>query len=129
MSVPIPVRWLLTLGLIVLIIVLSVTPGNAKEGDSGFVWLVAITPAIVQKVMHFVAYGVLATLGWWTAETIERDRYRALAVLLLCAGLGAVLEWYQTYVPGRFGSLTDILVNLVGALSALTTVVLRNSAR
>ena len=46
-------------------------------------------------------------------------RYGALRIalaLLLSVGLGVALEWYQTQVPGRFGTITDMLLNAVGAI-------------
>jgi hypothetical protein len=33
--------------------------------------------------------------------------------------LGVVLEWYQTTVPGRYGTITDILLNTVGIVAGL----------
>jgi VanZ family protein len=41
------------------------------------------------------------------------------ASFLLTLGLGVALEWYQTQVPGRFGTLFDVLLNLVGTLLGL----------
>ena len=119
MTVPIPLRWLLTLGLIALIVVLSVTPGQAREGDSGFVWLVAVTPTLLQKSMHFVVYAVLAALWYWTLESLPSRGLRLAIVLLLSICLGATLEWAQTHIPGRFGALTDILLNAAGTLVGL----------
>ena len=39
-------------------------------------------------------------------------RRRSLSLALV---VGIALEWYQTTVPGRYGSITDILLNSLGA--------------
>src|SRR5262249_34941545 len=76
------------------------------EGDevvnTGFV---GRSPVPVGKALHFVAYAVLAYLAasrgvWW-----------------LLAGLGAhgaATEALQTLVPGRDGSLRDVLIDSAG---------------
>jgi glycopeptide antibiotics resistance protein len=43
-------------------------------------------------------------------------------VLSLC--LGVALEWYQTTVPGRFGTITDVILNTIGTISGLILAVL-----
>jgi VanZ family protein len=30
-----------------------------------------------------------------------------------------MLEWHQTRVPGRFGTVADVLLNLIGAIIGL----------
>ena len=52
----------------------------------------------------------------WTLAHVERQSVRILTALVLSIGLGVVLEWLQTLVPGRFGTLADIVLNTIGAL-------------
>ena len=121
-KVPASLRWLLTVVLIAAIVALSVTPGQAREDDSAFSWLIAITPTLLQKALHVVCYALLAGLWYWTLEGAGGRGRRAAIVLLACVGLGAALEWAQTGIPGRFGSLTDILLNAAGSLAGLAAV-------
>jgi len=118
-TVPISLRWIVTLLLVGAVIVLSVIPGHARSGDSAFVWLVAVTPAPLQKLMHFVIYAGLAWLWAWTLEGITHRWLRLAIAFVLTVGLGATLEWYQTRVPGRFGTLLDVLLNTAGAIAGL----------
>jgi VanZ family protein len=69
-------------------------------------------------------YGLLAFLWVWTLASIESTRLRLGISLLLTLGLGFALEWYQTRVPGRFGTLVDALLNAVGALIGVVVAVL-----
>lgn len=34
-------------------------------------------------------------------------------------GYGLVDEWHQTFIPGRYGSFTDVSLDVVGAISGL----------
>ena len=116
LSVPALTRWVVTLTFAALVIALSVTPGVARPGDSAFVWLVVNTPAPLQKLMHVVVYATLALLWMWTLASVESRAARITLVILLTVGLGAILEWHQTRVPGQFGTVFDILLNVIGTL-------------
>ena len=116
LSVPALTRWVVTLAFAALVIALSVTPGVARPGDSAFVWLVVNTPAPLQKLMHVVVYATLALLWMWTLASVESRAVRITLVILVTVGLGAILEWHQTRVPGRFGTMFDVLLNVIGAL-------------
>ena len=117
LNIPFAARLLATLAAAAAIIAASTVPGTPKPGDAAFVWLVYATPTGLQKSLHVVAYGVLAVLTLWTLqERVASGSVRILAVVLSTLVLGALLEWYQTTVPGRFGSLTDVLLNGAGIL-------------
>ena len=119
LSLPVPYRWLVTLAFVALVVVLSVTPGRAQPGDSIFAWLIVNTPTTVQKILHIGVYAALAMLWMWTFDALESNRLRIILALTLTIGLGSMLEWYQTMVPGRFGTLTDALLNIGGAVVGL----------
>jgi glycopeptide antibiotics resistance protein len=118
-TIPVPSRWLITLSFAVLLIVLSVTPGDSQKDDSIFAWLVVSTPTLVQKIMHVTAYAALAFLLAWTLDNIEPKVARMVTTFVLAVSLGIALEWYQTIVPGRFGTLFDILLNSLGVVAGL----------
>lgn len=103
------------------LLALSIIPGQAQHGDSVFVWAVAATPTVLQKTMHVLLYGLLAFLWAWTLSAVKSISTRiALALaLFLTAGFGASMEWAQTQVPGRFGTLQDAFLNIGGAVLGL----------
>ncbi len=117
-------RLLITLAFVVLVIVLSVIPGKSQTGDSIFVWLIANTPTLVQKLMHVAVYAALVFLWAWTLEHIESQTIRLATAFALTVSLGIALEWYQTTVPGRFGTLLDVLLNSLGALAGVIVAML-----
>ena len=119
LAIPPAYRWLITLAFVAILIVLSVTPGKSQAGDSMFIWLIANTPTLLQKLMHVFCYALLTGLWVWTLEAIESRVLRLALSLLLAVSLGGILEWYQTKVPGRFGSIVDVLLNAGGAVAGL----------
>ncbi len=62
---------------------------------------------ISDKLGHFAAYGALALLAWlaYAEETIRRRAMIALVVY------GALLEGLQSFIPGRFFSVFDMIAN------------------
>jgi VanZ family protein len=59
-------------------------------------------------------------LGWVTACALGNvlNRRKALVVaVFFCALLGTALEVYQLTVPGRFGTLIDVAINIAGTLT------------
>ena len=106
-----------------LLMLVSLTPDHPKPGDSAFTWLIANTPNLIQKVLHVCLYGVLALLLAWTLEGIQPKTYRFLIALIIAVAFGAVMEWCQTKVPGRFGTVYDVALNAVGAALGLLAAV------
>lgn len=117
-------RWALTLAFAGVVVVLSITPGVERHGDSVFGWLVLNTAKPLQKALHVVIYAMLALLWMWTLESVQSRWLRVVLTLAACVGMGAVLEWHQTRVPGRFGTITDVLLNLAGAILGLLAALL-----
>lgn len=112
-------RITLTLCFMALLTLVSLIPGHPKPGDSAFIWLAAVTPTLIQKVLHFCLYGVLALLLVWTLDNIQPRTYRFLIALFIAVSFGAVMEWCQTKVPGRFGTVYDVALNAAGAALGL----------
>jgi VanZ family protein len=102
-----------------LLMLVSLIPGHPKPGDSAFIWLVANTPTLMQKVLHVCLYGMLALLLVWTLEGIQPRTHRLLIALIIAVTFGAVMEWCQTKVPGRFGTMSDVALNATGAALGL----------
>jgi VanZ family protein len=98
------VRWLL--------------PDISEEG-------VQTTVFVVRKCAHVTEFAILALLLRWA---LRRTLWQAQAGWVPRAAgsawLGAVLfavtdEWHQVYVPGRQGSVWDVVIDSVGAAGGL----------
>lgn len=122
-SISLGVRLGTTLLVMVALVAVSVIPGRAQPGDSIFVFMVEKTPVLLQKTMHLFFYGLLTLLWVWTLDAVGSKLYRFALAMVIAVSFGAVLEWYQTKVPGRFGTILDVALNAVGALLGLLAAV------
>ncbi len=86
---------------VLLVILASLLPsGGVSVGNS-------------DKVGHFFAYGGMAILALLSFA----GKSARLAALLGAVGLGALLEWGQSFIPGRDMSLADGITNALGVLA------------
>ncbi len=108
--------WAFSVALTALVIALSTAPGNPQPGDSAFVWAVDRTPTAIQKSMHVAVYALLyvawtLTLSTYRSGRASRTGPAAAAAIIL---FGAILEYIQLWIPGRFGTLIDVGLNAAG---------------
>ena len=93
------------------IFVLSSIPDTGRP-DSGLAW---VSPSL-QNLLHIPLYGGLAGCWYWALERWSgRGGVRLLTAFALTLGYGVLDELHQLTVPGRFGSLTDLALNALGA--------------
>ncbi len=75
----------------------------------------------LDKIGHFFAYAGLAVLICLNFE----GKKAVLGALFSAVALGALLEWGQSYVPGRDMSLVDGTANALGVLAGAVVFRLR----
>ncbi|RYG25979.1 VanZ family protein [bacterium] len=97
----------------------AAVPVPAREGFDllwGAIWL------LVVKGWHMAEFAILFLLA--------HRSIRAVGPALIWVVLAAVLdEFHQTFVPGRGGRFTDVLIDLTGASIAAMIVVWRFGPR
>lgn len=109
-------RMSITLGVMAGVLVLSTLPAGTSRDDATLVRLVTGVPWLLQKLLHIVLYGVLALLWTWTLYPLGMSWVHVgLCVLVLTIGFGAIMEWLQMRIPGRFGTWTDVGLDAAGA--------------
>lgn len=92
--------------------------GAANDSLNPIAW---ISPN-VQNFLHLPEYGGLASLWFWALRHwISEVGYKYSSALIITIGYGFLDEWHQTFVPGRFGSLTDVGFDGMGAVIGLLT--------
>ena len=107
-------RIVLTLCFMALLMLLSVIPGHPRPAGSIFIRLVAEVPTLLQKILHICLYGVLALLLVWTLDGVEPRTLRFLIASGIAVVFGAAMEWFQTKVPGRYGTVFDVFLDATG---------------
>ncbi len=88
------------------IVIVSLLPRNL---------LLSGTVPHLDKVGHLIAY---TGLGFLIGMSFRRGNGRLL-MTLFAIGLGFLLEWGQSFIPGREMSLADGIVNTFGVLLGL----------
>lgn len=107
------VVWTVTVAYAVLLAGVSLLPSGAGAPVG---WDTAISPSL-QNFLHIPAYAVLAILASLAMRPSFKTSLASMVwVSLGCCVFGLVLEFAQTVVPGRTGSLMDALLNAAGAV-------------
>ncbi|MEJ5349187.1 MAG: VanZ family protein [Desulfosoma sp.] len=109
---------------IVLIVYLGVLTVLALAPMDSHAWtprfLVNIS-ANVQNLMHIPCFGLLSLIALQTFMDAGKRRrvLTFIAVGISTVLYSGILETAQAFVPGRYGSLTDLLFNVVGIVGGL----------
>ncbi len=100
------------LGYMYLLFLLSSIPDTGEKGH-----LMDLASSTVKNVLHAPAYGLLALLWIFTLRDHGVTEHRRMCVAFLVAsGYGALTELHQVWIPGRFPSAFDIMLNVAGSL-------------
>ncbi|MHC4224400.1 MAG: VanZ family protein [Planctomycetota bacterium] len=120
-------RWTLwALVYMALIFAVSSVPDHREDTDSLIKW---VRPEL-QNLAHIPAYALLTWL-WWRALAF-RGLPRRRAVLLaagIAIAYGALDEFHQYFVEGRFASVTDAIMNALGAALVVAWAFLRTERK
>jgi VanZ family protein len=110
-------RWLPPLGLMAVIYALSAQP----HLDSGL----GVVDLIARKLVHMAEFGLLAFL-WWRPLRGHLHPTPALATsFALAVAYAATDEYHQTFIAGRNGTITDLLIDAAGAALAIALIAWR----
>ena len=71
----------------------------------------------VDKIAHFMVYGLLGTL---ICRTQRLGTATAVWSLVAASAYGVSDEWHQSFVPGRTTQLADWIADTAGAALAIT---------
>lgn len=93
----------------------GVIPEDAPVPYQIFNWV----PPAVQNLLHIPVYAGLAFLWCWALAALLRPVPATVAAFLITVAYGVFEEGYQSFVPGRCASLTDVLFNTIGACLGL----------
>ena len=79
------------------------------------------SPGRLDLLAHVGMYGVL---GFLAARAAAAPRLAALAlVAVACSAFGALDEWHQRFIPGRFAGVDDWGADTLGALLGIAAYV------
>jgi VanZ family protein len=82
----------------------------------GLQFIIDLKPTI-QNLLHIPMYIVLAILFLQILQNYQIEGWKGnILVFLGCGCFGIINEIIQIVVPGRYGGLTDIGLNLIGTI-------------
>ena len=112
----IPVHYIvLSLLWVGIIVFLSHQPGSDSDSVSSQ-WL-----SDIKNLMHFPVFGLLALWIWLgTRDWFNSNITAIISVLVFILVFGALDEWHQSFIPGRYATVSDVLNDFIGALVVLS---------
>ncbi len=95
---------------------LSSLPGTPLTDEPELSALFRWVPPSLQNALHIPAYAVLAWAWRWALDAwLRAPRARVIAAFSIASVYGFLDEWHQSFVPGRYASLTDVALDVAGA--------------
>ncbi len=74
----------------------------------------------IRKGAHFTEYALLGmTVVYAFGEKLKKAKRIVPVALAVCAFYAATDEFHQHFVPNRMGSVSDVLLDSVGALTGI----------
>ena len=92
-------------------------PGSAPAEPSAVHEVFSWFSPTVHNILHIPAYALLAWTLFFCVDPHLGRRLGFPIVVLIAGSYGALMEWHQGGIPGRYASLTDVALNLVGAVA------------
>jgi hypothetical protein len=91
----------------------------AENGEEEHFLRFLLLPPTLQNLVHIPAYALLAFFWRWCLAAYARAGTAVVLALVLTIGFGVFQEFYQTMIPGRYGSWSDVLFDAIGAIAGL----------
>lgn len=96
---------------------LSSLPGLPRPEDPALYSVFYWVPPSIQNVLHIPAYAILAWSWHWALRAwVRTPSAPTIGACSITSLYGIFDEWHQSFVPGRFASLTDVALDFAGAL-------------
>ncbi len=112
-------RLLLPLAYMAVIYLLSSIPDTGAPRNLAEKVLQWATPEL-QNLLHIPLFGGLAATWYWALSPLLPNRnWNLFLSFLISTGYAFFDEWHQLHVPGRYGSGTDIALDVMGVLLIL----------
>jgi VanZ family protein len=106
------ISWIMVLVIAILIFVVSSIPAQGYPSGLG----------IKTKIYHFsVFFALCFFLCLSIVQQDKQKKYLVYIAIILSMLYALIDESHQLFVPGRSGSVTDILIDSIGSLSGAIT--------
>lgn len=94
---------------------LSSLPVTPLHEDPALYGLFYRMPSWLQNALHVPAYAILAWTTWWALGAWLREpSTKVISACAIASAYGIFDEWHQFFVPGRYASFIDVILDLAG---------------
>ena len=114
-----PSRLYIALPLLIMgaLYVLSSLPGTPLPDDPALYAVFYWVPPSLQNTLHIPAYAALAWAWFWALGAwLQVPLARVIGACAVTSTYGMLDEWHQSFVPGRYATLTDVTLDVAGAV-------------
>lgn len=85
---------------------------------------------IIRKMAHFAEYMAVGFLSFWIAVLWIKKLYIGIAVVTLQLVIsGALDELHQYFVPGRYASVKDVMIDTAGGIAGIMMILIAMGVR
>ncbi len=111
-------RFTLPIAYMLCVLLLSSIPGDTSESIPTFV--LSLIPSSIQNLLHIPLFAGLGLSWIWALNPTQLTTHqKSAALLLICISFAILDELHQLSIPGRYGSVSDLILDIIGILSAL----------
>lgn len=94
--------------------------GASRESMERFAIFWGISWFTIVKGWHFTEFAVLTVLcaraiAYWRRST---DSLSVVLAMIFCAAFAVSDEWHQSFIPDRYGTVHDVLIDCLGVFIA-----------
>ncbi len=105
--------------------------GADRDAIERFEVFWAISWFTIVKGWHFTEFAILTFLSvgvlkWWRGSI---DSGSIFCAMIFCFVFAASDEWHQSFVPDRFGTIQDVLIDGLGICAAGSIMLARQKAK
>jgi len=88
------------------------------DGESEHLKFLMELKPTVQNLLHIPLFGLLAYL-WLNALTKNGcpAKKKLIVTIIITVSYGLLDEFHQSFIPGRYASLSDIILNIIGIIT------------
>lgn len=94
---------------------------NVIQGNFGFKNInISTMQIIVRKIAHFTLYFILGFIVFLILKNfVKSDKKLIKWSIIICFIYACTDEIHQLFVPGRTGSIIDVLIDVVGSICGI----------
>lgn len=124
------IAWIILIGWMIFIFYMSNQPADVSNGQSDFVLIlveslgfnisanyIGIAITIIRKGAHFTEYLILNLLYFNMLRLYISNKKALIYSIILSFIYASTDEFHQTFVEGRAGRFTDVLIDTSGAFT------------